>query len=101
MNNFNQEKRDTEGVDQDIDPTQVISSFRKSLFRDVCIDYNLDLRLLVKKQISIIIIVDLSLGHIKFFRGDTRGLCFSWGYKRSSARRVRKELINHNLYLFT
>ena len=34
---------------------------------------------------------------------------FSWGYKRSllfvgmrevSARRVRKELINHNLYLF-
>ena len=56
--------------------TKVIFSFRKSVFRDVRTDYNLDLRFLVKlkKQISMIM-ADLSLGHIIIFRGDTRGLC--------------------------
>ena len=34
-------------------------------------------RFLVKKQISMIM-ADLSWGHINIFRGDTRGLCFSW-----------------------
>ena len=46
------------------------------------------------------IIADLSWGHINIFRGDTRGLCFSWYKKEVSARRVDKELINHILYLF-
>ena len=53
----------------------------------------------MKKQISMIM-ADLSSGHINIFRGDTRGLCFSWYTKEVSARRVHKELINHNLYLF-
>ena len=39
------------------------------------------------------IMADLSWGHINIFRGDTRGLCFSW-YTRA--------LCSHcnNLYLF-
>ena len=57
--------------------TKVIFSFRKSVFRDVRTDYNVDLRFLVKSQISMIV-ADLSWGHINIFRGDTRGLCFSW-----------------------
>ena len=59
--------------------TKVIFSFRKSVFRNVRTDYNLDLRFLVKskKQISMVI-ADLSWGQINIFRGDTRGLCFSW-----------------------
>ena len=40
------------------------------------------------------------VGTHKHFRGDTRGLCFC-GIQEVSARRLRKELINHNLYLFT
>ena len=69
----------------------------KSVFYKISVDYNLDLGFLVKKQISMII-ADFSWGHKHF----------SWGYKRSlffvgiqevSARRVRKELINSNLYL--
>ena len=52
----------------------------------------------IKKQISMIM-MDLSEGHINIFRGDTRGLCFFVVYK-VSARRLRKELINHKLYLF-
>ena len=47
------------------------------MFRDVRTDYNLDLRFLVKRQISMIM-ADLSWGHINIFHGDTRGLCFSW-----------------------
>ena len=54
----------------------------------------------MKKQI-LVIMADLSWGHINIFRGDTRGLCFSWGCKRPLlVGPVRKELINHNLYLF-
>ena len=56
---------------------KVIFSFWKSVFRDVRTDYNLDLRFLLKKQISMIM-ADFSRGHINIFRGDTRGLCFSW-----------------------
>ena len=43
-------------------------------------DYNLDLRFLVKleKQISMIMADIFVLGTHKHFRGDTRGLCFSW-----------------------
>ena len=52
---------------------------------------------LVKKQISVIM-ADLSWGHINIFRGDTRGLCFSW-YTRGPCSQG-KELINHNLNLF-
>ena len=53
----------------------------------------------IKKQISMIM-ADLSQGHIKLFsRGYERSLFFAV-YKRVSARRLRKELINHNLYLF-
>ena len=63
-----------------VDATEVIFSFRKSVFRDVHTDYNLDLNFLVKKQISM---TDLSWGHLNIFRGDTRSLCFSWVYKRS------------------
>ena len=48
----------------------------------------------IKKQISVIM-TDLSWGHINIFRGDTKGLSFC------GIRRLRKELINHNLYLFT
>ena len=42
-------------------------------------EYNLDLRFLVKlkKQISMIM-ADLSWGHINIFLVYTRGLCFSW-----------------------
>ena len=53
----------------------------------------------IKKQISVIM-TDLSWGHINIFRGDTKGLSFC-GIQEVSARRLRKELINHNLYLFT
>ena len=56
---------------------KVISSFWNSVFRDVRTDYNLDLRFLLKKQI-LMIMADFSRGHINIFRGDTRGLCFSW-----------------------
>ena len=51
-------------------------------------DHNLDLRFLVniKKQISMIM-ADLSWGHINIFRGDTRGLCFSW-YTRGLCSQV-------------
>ena len=56
---------------------KVIFSFWKFVFRDVRTDYNLDLRFLLKKQISMIM-PDFSRGHINIFRGDTRGLCFSW-----------------------
>ena len=68
--------------------TKVIFSFRKSVFRDVRTDYNLDLRFLVKlkKQISMIM-ADLSQGHINIFRGDTRSLCFSW-YTRGLCSQV-------------
>ena len=52
----------------------------------------------LKKQISMIM-ADLSKGHTNIFRGDTRGLFFR-GIQEVSARRLRKELINHNLYLF-
>ena len=69
--------------------TKVIFSFRKFVFRDVRIDYNLDLKFLVKRQISMIM-ADLSWGHINIFRG----------VQEVSAHRVCKELINHNLYLF-
>ena len=55
--------------------TKVIFSFQKSVFRDVRTDYKLDLRFLVKISM---IMADLSWGHINIFRGDTRGLCFSW-----------------------
>ena len=50
--------------------TKVIFSFWKSVFRDVRLDYNLDLRFLLKRQISMIM-ADFSRGY------------FSWGYKRS------------------
>ena len=60
---------------------KVIFSFWKSVFRDVRTDYNLDLRFLLKKQISMIM-ADFSRGHINIFRGDTRGLLFVV-YKRS------------------
>ena len=53
--------------------TKVIFSFRTSVFRDVRTDCNLDLRILVKEQISVIM-ADLSWGHINIFRGK---------YKRS------------------
>ena len=82
-----------------VDATKVFFSFQKSDFRDVRTDYNLNLSFfLVKKQISM---ADLSRGHINICRRDTKGLCFSRVYiQEVSARRVRKELINHNLYLF-
>ena len=62
--------------------TKVIFSFPKSVFRDVRTDYNLDLRFLVKRQISVIM-ADLSWGHINIFRGDARGLC-SQGMQRTN-----------------
>ena len=51
-------------------------------------NYNLDLRFLLKlkKQISMLM-ADLSWGHINIFRGDTRGLCFSW-YTRGLCSQV-------------
>ena len=60
-------ERDTEGVgcDTSID-TKVIFVFRKSVFRDVRTYYNLDLRVLMKKQISMIM-ADLSWGNINIF----------------------------------
>ena len=69
-------ERGTEGVGCDVIDTKVIFSFRKFVSRDVRTDYNLDLRSLVKRQISMM--PDLSWGHINIFRGDKRGLCFSW-----------------------
>ena len=42
----------TEGEPGYVIDTKVIFSFRKSVFRDVRKDYNLDLRFLVKNQIS-------------------------------------------------
>ena len=53
----------------------------------------------IKKQISMIM-ADLSQGHINIFRGDTsRSLFFVVSGSEVSARRLPKELINHNLYL--
>ena len=75
--------------------TKIIFRFRKSVFRDVRTDYNLDLRFLVNFNDNGGFVVETHKH-------------FSWGYKRSlffvvykvSARRLRKKLINHNLYLF-
>ena len=78
------------------DATKGIFSFRKYVFLNVRTDYNLNLRFLVKKQISI---ADLPWGHKHFSWGHKRSLFFV-GIQEVSARRVRKELINHNLYLF-
>ena len=65
--------------------TKVIFSFRKSVFRDVRTDYNLDLRFLVNFN-----------DNGGFVVGTHKH--FSW--QEGSARRLHKELINHNLYLF-
>ena len=91
-------ERDTKGVGQHIlMPFKVIFTFRKSVFRDVRTYYNFDLRFFSEKA-------NFSVGFV--VRTDKH---FSWGHKRSlyfvgmlevSARRVHKELINHNLYLF-
>ena len=78
--------------------TKVTFSFRKFVFRVVRIDYNLDLKFLVKRQISMIM-ADLSWGHINIFRGVQEVSAFR-GIQEVSAHRVCKELINHNLYLF-
>ena len=75
-------ERDTEGVGWYVIDTKVIFSFRKSVFRDVRTNYNFDLRFLVKRQISMIM-VDFSWGHIIIFCGDTRGLC-SQGMQRTN-----------------
>ena len=68
----------------------------KSVFRDVRTNYNVDLSFLVKRQISM---ADLSWGNKHFSWGHKRTLFFV-GKQEVSARRIRKELINHNLYLF-
>ena len=52
----------------------------------------------IKKQISMIM-ADLSLGHITSFVGIQEVSVFR-GIQEVSARRLRKEVINHNLYLF-
>ena len=48
--------------------------FKKSVFWGVRIEYNLDLRFSVKKQIWMIM-ADWLWGHRNIFREDTRGLC--------------------------
>ena len=79
-----------------MDATKVIFSFWKSVFRDVRTDYNLDLRFSEKANFSGGFVVRTNKH-------------FSWGYKRSlffvgiqevSTCRVRKDMINHNFYLF-
>ena len=52
----------------------------------------------MKKQISMIM-ADLLWEHIIFFVGIQEVSAFR-GIQGVSARRVRKELINHDLYLF-
>ena len=48
-------ERDTEGVGEDVSmPVKLFFGFQKSVFREVRIDYNLDLSFLVKKQFSMI-----------------------------------------------
>ena len=79
-------ERDTEGVGCDMSVTKVISSFRKSVSRDVRTEYNLDLRFLVKFN-----------DNGRFVVGTQT---FFVGIQEVSARRLRTELINHNLYLF-
>ena len=63
-------ERDTEGVGCDMSVTKVIFSFRKSVFRDVCTEYNLDQRFLVKFN-----------DNGGFVVGTHKH--FSWGYKKS------------------
>ena len=63
-------ERDTEGVSCDMSVTKVIFSFRKSVFRDVRTEYNLDQRFLVKFN-----------DNGGFVEGTHKH--FSWGYKRS------------------
>ena len=53
----------------------------------------------LEKQISMIM-ADLSLGRINISVGIQEVSVFR-GIQEVSARRLRKELINHNLYLFT
>ena len=79
--------------------TKVIFRFRKSVFRDVCTDYNLDLRFLAKRQISIIM-ADLSWGHINTCFVGIQEVSAFRGIQEVSAHRVCKELINHNLFLY-
>ena len=55
--------------------TKVIFSFRKLVFLDVRTDYNLDLRFLVKMEISMVM-ADLSWGHKHFSSGYKRSLLF-------------------------
>ena len=53
MNSLLQENmRGQRGTLRYLDATKVIFSFQKSVFRDVRKDYNFDLRILVKEQIS-------------------------------------------------
>ena len=65
-----------------VDVTKVIFSFRKSVFRDVRTDYNLDLRFLSEKA-------NFNGGfvvrtrHISIFPEDARGLC-SQGPQRTN-----------------
>ena len=73
--------------------TKVICSFRKSVFRDVRTDYNLDLRFLVKISM---IMADLLQGHI--FRGNTRGVCFPW-YTRGLCSQVTQRT-NKSLFVW-
>ena len=74
---------------------KVIFSFRKSVFRDVRTDYNLDLRILVNFNDNCGFVV----GTQTFFVGIQEVSVFR-DIQEISARRLRRELINHNLYLF-
>ena len=92
-------ERDTGGVGQDMSmPLKLFLVSGSFVCRDVRTNYSLDLRFLVKKQISMIM-ADLSWKHINIFRGIQEVSAFR-GIQEVSAPRVRKELINHNLYLF-
>ena len=66
-----------------------------SVFRDVRTDYNLDLRFLVNFNDN----GGFVIGTQTFFVGIQEVSVFR-GIQEVSTRRLRKELINHNLYLF-
>ena len=88
-------ERNTEGVGCDMSLSLKLFLVSGSLFRDVRTDYNLDLRILVNFNDNCGFVV----GTQTFFVGIQEVSVFR-GIQDISARRLRKELINHNLYLF-
>ena len=74
-----------------VDAAKVTFSFRKSVFRDVRTDYNLDLRFLAEKA---------NFNDNGGFVVGIQEVSAFRGIQEVSARRVRKKLVNNNLYLF-